>query len=178
MSSTISSETWLTPSAPLNNATRDTGPTNYVARGWALTLFNIFSILNICCGFLACIVQLTVVIFELVNLFSSELLTSPCFYLQFYTIVFTIGVVFTEMEWTETIRNIDLLQSWIYRGLFYIFVGLLCFISGIIVGRDVSMNIICLIDSSGFLMMGCGSIYSVMVSLYAIRAIFIQQRKI
>ena len=36
-------------------------------------------------------------------------------------------IIFTEMEWTDPIRSIIILQSWFFRGIFYNFVGLLTY---------------------------------------------------
>lgn len=45
--------------------------------------------------------------------------------LQLYLILFAILACFTELEWTGTVRNSILCQSWIFRGLIYMFIGTL-----------------------------------------------------
>ena len=46
-------------------------------------------------------------------------------YILCYCCVMSIGIVCIEMELTETIRSMIVLQSWCLRGFFYAFVGLL-----------------------------------------------------
>jgi hypothetical protein len=45
-----------------------------------------------------------------------------------YIVVFSLAVILTELDWTAPIRNSILSQSWTFRGLFYIFIGLLEFV--------------------------------------------------
>lgn len=47
--------------------------------------------------------------------------------LQFYEIMLLLAIVVVEMEWTEAIRSMTILQSWGIRGICYSFVGLLVF---------------------------------------------------
>ena len=46
---------------------------------------------------------------------------------QLYALTLCIVITFVEMEWTESIRSLTILQSWTVRGLSYIFVALLVF---------------------------------------------------
>lgn len=46
---------------------------------------------------------------------------------QLYGIALCIIVTFVEMEWSESIRSLTILQSWTVRGLAYTFVALLIF---------------------------------------------------
>lgn len=54
----------------------------------------------------------------------TDLLSACELIYRMYGIVFALIGLFCEMEWTETIRNTSLLQSWTTRGAFYIFVAL------------------------------------------------------
>jgi hypothetical protein len=47
--------------------------------------------------------------------------------IQLYDVVLCIAVVLVEMEWTDAIHNLSLLQSWFIRGLCYCFVGLIIY---------------------------------------------------
>lgn len=47
------------------------------------------------------------------------------FIIQLYDVILCIAVVVIEMEWTDAIHKVSLLQSWSIRGLCYCFVGLI-----------------------------------------------------
>jgi hypothetical protein len=52
-------------------------------------------------------------------------LTAPTPYIiQLYLIIFCGACAYCEMEWTEIVRSLQILQNWIARGLFYLFIGL------------------------------------------------------
>lgn len=45
--------------------------------------------------------------------------------LQLYIVIFSVIIILNEMEWTALVRNSLVSYSWIARGLFYIFIGLI-----------------------------------------------------
>jgi hypothetical protein len=53
-----------------------------------------------------------------------SLLTTPTYIVQGFLVMYCGVCLYCEMEWTEIIRSLQMLQNWIIRGLFYVFVGL------------------------------------------------------
>ncbi|CAM9360624.1 unnamed protein product [Choristocarpus tenellus] len=42
-----------------------------------------------------------------------------------YNVLFCFAIIFAELEWTQTVRELSILHSWMPRGTIYSFVGLL-----------------------------------------------------
>ncbi|EWM28473.1 Golgi apparatus membrane protein TVP15 [Nannochloropsis gaditana] len=81
--------------------------------------------------------------------------------IRVYGIVFSIGVVFTELGWTQAVRDTWLLQNWISRGAIYTFVGLLSIKQE--VEHEARINIVnVFIYCAGLGLIGLGVLYFVM----------------
>jgi hypothetical protein len=108
---------------PSNDAERVTDAN----RGFILTSFMFISALTTFSASL-CLIS---VISYIAILFGDNLIATVDDAIQaiivFFDILLCIFVIFIEMEWTETIRSISLLQSWSVRGMVYIFIGLAIF---------------------------------------------------
>ena len=81
---------------------------------------NLFIAINAVCVLSA----LSVAVAEILAIIYHKL-TPQGIAIRVYGVLFSFGVVFTEMGWTQAIRDTWLLQSWIGRGVIYTFVGLL-----------------------------------------------------
>lgn len=110
---------------------------------------------------LFCIVLLNIVS-TIATVSFEMLLTSPVrTILSFYCIFFSIVAFLCEMELTESVRSIQILQSWTLRGFFYIFVSLLTIQeAGVGNGETFIMKYGCF--SSAFLAI-CGILYVILV---------------
>jgi hypothetical protein len=108
----------LTPQPPqLSDAAR---------RGWLLNFFVFVS------GVTALTALLTVTFLGtfMITSFSKKGLNADALrhlIIQLYDVVLCIAVVVIEMEWTDAIHKLSLLQSWFIRGLCYCFVGLIIY---------------------------------------------------
>mmetsp|Transcript_28929 Transcript_28929/g.41250 ORF Transcript_28929/g.41250 Transcript_28929/m.41250 type:complete len:203 (+) Transcript_28929:3-611(+) len=81
-------------------------------------IFSAFTSICLFCSFLASLFALVV------QTTIEEVLNRPIYMiLQLYCIGFNCIAFLCEMELTEGIRNIQVLQSWTVRGIFYIFVS-------------------------------------------------------
>jgi hypothetical protein len=93
-------------------------------RGFILTSFMFISAMTS----LSASLCLIAVISYIAILFGDNLIATVDDAIQaiivFFDVLLCIFVIFIEMEWTETIRSISLLQSWPVRGMVYIFIGL------------------------------------------------------
>jgi hypothetical protein len=98
------------------------------------------------------------------------------FIIQFYTIAIACGIILTELEITDIMRNIVLLQSWFYRGLLYIFCGLLSNIENTdqLVYLQLD-NLSQLLNVSSIILIFLGIIYSIMVIIYINKLILINK---
>lgn len=57
-------------------------------------------------------------------IYDNELTLQECA-IRIYSVCFCISICLNELGWTETIRKTPLLASWVGRGFYYAFVGLL-----------------------------------------------------
>ena len=117
--------------------------------------FSIYTVVSLVCTF----------VWDIFFVGRSIVLSKEFFHilLQMYNPIIAFSAILVEAELTDTIRGIDLLQSWTFRGFSYIFIGLLtkvqCDYSSITVPRTcVLLNSIV----SGNLMI-IGVIYAYLV---------------
>mmetsp|Transcript_9566 Transcript_9566/g.14401 ORF Transcript_9566/g.14401 Transcript_9566/m.14401 type:complete len:190 (+) Transcript_9566:183-752(+) len=82
------------------------------------------------------------------------------FGLKIYCCCFTIIVILIEMEWTSTARQSIICQSWIWRGLFYAFIGFLE--NSMHAGDDKTLPVEWALFVAATLMIVYGFIYAVM----------------
>ena len=136
---------------------------SHANRGYLLYLFIIISSATTITA-AACIMSL---MFLLVGAVSSDEPLSASIVvhvaIQVYEMITLIGIVVVEMEWTEAIRNMSILQSWGVRGLSYSFVGLLVFQE--LGAFEVTENSVRYpyLEISSIILICLGAVYSVMV---------------
>ena len=97
-----------------------------VERGLLLNFFLLISFLTVIGSFLLVFSNIITILIECYyyNVISIDICSMI---IRFYIIIMSTVIIFTEMEWTDTIRSIIILQSWFFRGIFYNFVGLLTY---------------------------------------------------
>ena len=110
------------------NGLADAEGSKHIERGWPLNAFILVSNLTVASALSVAAAQ----VLNLTAFFSATtrdvgMLTIQQFSMRVYGLVFCAGIVFVEMEWVKALREIALVQNWISRGLFYIFVGLLAY---------------------------------------------------
>lgn len=155
-------------------------PSNFqVQRGFLLSIFICISILTVISSSIVVISNIITIILEFYyyNVIDIEISNLM---IRLYVIIIAIVIIFAEMEWTDAIRSITVLQSWFFRGLVYNFAGLLTYdvkvkfnkkiTSNPNVIADMSHNVILitnelLIVSSTCLMI-FGILYAIMVCIY------------
>jgi len=97
-----------------------------VERGLMLNIFLLISFLTVICSFLLIFSNIIAILIEVY--YYNVIAIDICgMIIRFYIIIISIVIIFTEMEWTDTIRSIVILQSWFFRGLLYNFGGLLTY---------------------------------------------------
>lgn len=79
--------------------------------------FSIYTVVSLVCTF----------VWDIFFVGRSIVLSKEFFHilLQMYNPIIAFSAILVEAELTDTIRGIDLLQSWTFRGFSYIFIGLL-----------------------------------------------------
>jgi hypothetical protein len=150
------------PSIPVPAPTEQVTDAN---RGVILSTFMLISLATALCAafcFVAVISYVAILFGDNLILSIDDMIRTI---VLFFEILLCIFVVFVEMEWTEAVRSISLLQSWSVRGLCYIFVGLVIFedLGGVphtvLNSKKVGYLVIPSLAISAF-----GLIYAVMVS--------------
>ena len=100
---------------------------SHASRGYVLYVFMLISSATTITAVI-CIISLA--IFMVISLPPSDA-PSGNFWIQtiiqFYEIILLLAIIVVEMEWTEAIRSMTILQSWGIRGLCYSFVGLIVY---------------------------------------------------
>jgi hypothetical protein len=155
-------------------------PTNFqVQRGFLLSVFIFISILTVISSSIVIISNIITIVIECYYYAVIDIELSNVM-IRLYLIIISIGIIFTEMEWTDTIRSITILQSWFFRGLSYNFAGILCYdeklkfnekiMSNPNVVADLSHNVIFITNELLILSSTClmifGILYAVMVCIY------------
>jgi hypothetical protein len=89
-------------------------------KDWMLILFNFIS-------YITAASATTVIFSQLMLIFGNGTSDIAGTCIRLYGILLGLGVILAEFETTEVVRTFMVIQNWITRGLFYIFVGLLAY---------------------------------------------------
>jgi hypothetical protein len=98
---------------------------NKVERGYVLSFFLFVSICTGVSASLCIIVQVATVLLRDYGEDGVTLDVMLHWIVQFYEILMCLGIIIIEMEMTDVLGSITLLQSWTTRGMMYIFAALL-----------------------------------------------------
>lgn len=88
-----------------------------IRRGFCLNVFIAINAVTV-------LSALSVAVAEILSIIYHDL-SPQAVAIRVYGVIFAFGVIFTEMGWTQAIRDTWLLQNWVSRGAIYTFVGLL-----------------------------------------------------
>eukprot|EP00753_Platysulcus_tardus_P005378 PLAT13235.1.p1 GENE.PLAT13235.1~~PLAT13235.1.p1 ORF type:complete len:260 (+),score=69.09 PLAT13235.1:528-1307(+) len=125
-------------------------------RDGLLFALRILAALNICAALLVCAAHIDILSrAEQLDLDADKAIV------RVYGILFALLAILTELDWARLRRQLQLLQSWLFRGLFYIFVGLLSFESGNAAMSGSSSERL-LDEVAGAAMAALGALYCVM----------------
>jgi hypothetical protein len=145
---------------PTDNQTR-------VERGYLLSFFLFVSV---CTGVSAALNIATTVAVILLRDYGPDGASFDCmlhWIVQLYEIVLCVGIIMVEMEITEALGSIAILQAWTTRGLAYIFVALLLLEDR----KDLTPNLFSCVVISSVSLLSFGFLYLTMVS-----SVFISDR--
>lgn len=129
-------------------------------RGYPLIAFIVISSLAACAGVLCliCIILTFIDQISIINIFFQLF--------ELYGAAFCCLVVLTELDLIEPIRASPLLQSWVFRGVLYIFIALFVVEVDLKFAEESTLTYATICFSSSF--MGViGIVYFIMVSTYA-----------
>lgn len=90
---------------------------------YLLIVYNCIQVLTSTSIVIALLVQTIIIAFCNDHLITCNGIITLLF--RLFSLMFSIMCLFCEMEWTELIRTSTILQLWITRGLFYIYIGLM-----------------------------------------------------
>lgn len=131
-----------------------------VSRGYILYLFFLLSVLSVFAGILTLFSQLLPMLFE-----TYDLVINPVKLIyQCYGLLFSLMVIVTELDTWEWIRSSPVLQSWTFRGICYIYIGLYVIDTYLNLFAETSLMYPFIMFSGSFLCI-IGILYVVMVSL-------------
>lgn len=134
--------------------------TKGIRRGFVLNIFSLISWLTVIAAFFAFFTQFISIAYKLFSYsFDGTLIDIPKFLLQGYGILFSIGIIITELDY-EISKSISILQNWILRGFLYCFVALLPFDDDSFPSWTMALTL------SGSILLGMGVLYSIMVCFY------------
>lgn len=128
-----------------HSSTNETIEVGHINRGWDLTLFGLVAIVTSLSA-ISCITSLTFTLGTIKFSVVSSLI-------RLYGVCLAAAIVAVEAEIaaSDEMRNFFVFQSWFYRGMFYIFVGLLFIIEHSTINEAlilfVNVSAICLIAS-------------------------------
>jgi len=98
-------------------------------RGALLTTFIVISYLtaatSVLCAFSVIYYMVVTFVLDDFRMFTGDALVHDVVLL--YGLVLCVVIAFVELEWTQAIRSLTVLQSWTVRGLVYVFVALVVF---------------------------------------------------
>lgn len=92
---------------------------------YLLKFYNLVSILTSISIIFTLLLQLSIILITTTSLTSFDDVTLLSFHI--FSILFSVLGLCCEMEWTEFIRQSTILQSWITRGFFYVYIALILF---------------------------------------------------
>lgn len=143
-------------------------------RGILLIIFLFISYCTVFISIVTILIQIYIIAVKIYYYNELDDIDISRFIIQFYTISIACGIILTELEITEIMKNIAFLQSWFYRGLIYIFCGLLSNIENtdqLIYLRLDTLSI--LLNVSSIILIILGLIYSIMVLIIINKFVFI-----
>ena len=128
-----------------------------IHRGFVLNIFSLISWLTVIAAFFVCFTQFISIAYKLFSYsFDGSLIDIPKFLLQGYGILFSIGIIITELDY-EITKSISILQNWIIRGFLYCFIALLPFDDNSFPSWTIALTL------SGSILLVMGLLYSFMV---------------
>lgn len=85
--------------------------------------------------------------------------------LRLYSLVFMLVAFLCEMEWLEAIRQSTIFQNWVYRGMFFSYLGLFSYVEYANFQIDKS-SYSWLVEAFSLSVFASGLVYTALVSFY------------